>query len=88
MISVPPKPKSQELEKFGFIIGKPGKIVVTFQANPRPDITWKVDQDVLKQGDRDRTGRFQAGILHQKVGSATDLGSPPFIPKPDRLIFY
>ncbi|EEB19890.1 Fasciclin-3 precursor, putative [Pediculus humanus corporis] len=71
-IKFPPKPKSQELEKFGFTIGQPGKIIVTFQANPIPDIIWKVDQDSLKPGTRDRTGRFEAGILQHKGAGTWD----------------
>ncbi|KAK6633723.1 hypothetical protein RUM44_004330 [Polyplax serrata] len=71
-VRFPPKPKSQELEKFGFTIGQPGRIVLTFQANPIPKIVWKVDQENLRPGEKDKTGRFEALVLQHKRAATWD----------------
>lgn len=67
LILVPPKPKSREIEQFGFTIGQPGKVIVTFHANPLPSIEWLVDNHRIQEGARDPSGRFHALVLVNKV---------------------
>lgn len=62
----PPKPKSREIEQFGFTIGQPGKVIVTFHANPLPSIEWSVDNHRIQEGARDPSGRFHALVLVNK----------------------
>lgn len=65
--AVPPKPKSSETEQFGFTIGQPGKVIVMFNANPKPNIHWEVGSESLTEGMRDSTRSFEAMVLQNKV---------------------
>ena len=75
--SVPPKPKSREIEQFGFTIGQPGKVIVTFHANPLPNIEWTVDGYKIQEGARDPTGRFHSSVLVNKVRTDVIIYLPP-----------
>ncbi|XP_011496129.1 PREDICTED: fasciclin-3 [Ceratosolen solmsi marchali] len=65
-VHFPPQPQ-QTIERFGYAIGRPGKVNVTVQANPKPNFTWKVDTVKINAGMPDVSGRLQ-------TSSPVDLG--------------
>jgi len=64
---VEPRPLPGSLEQFGFIVGEEGIITVQIYANPRPYVTWIVDQESIQEGNTDSTQRFQANRVRDMV---------------------
>jgi hypothetical protein len=57
---VAPRPVDGNIEQFGFIVGEEGVISVQIHANPKPKLTWIIDQDSFPEGSMDLTQRFEA----------------------------
>lgn len=63
----PPQPLKNPLEQFGYIIGQPGEISITIEANPKPKIEWFVAEQNIKEGYSDSTGRIEAQPIIELV---------------------
>ncbi|KAJ8968414.1 hypothetical protein NQ317_002251, partial [Molorchus minor] len=59
-ITFPPQESTDQLDKFGYQIGKEGLINVTFMANPKPQIQWQIGAEIIKEGESDSSGRIIA----------------------------
>ncbi|XP_046476212.1 fasciclin-3 isoform X11 [Neodiprion pinetum] len=60
-ISVLYAPQPQPtIERFGFVIGQPGTVNVTVQANPRPQFMWRIDDDKVDEGQFDESNRIRS----------------------------
>jgi len=64
---VSPRPLPGPLEQFGFIVGEEGIITVQIHANPKPYVTWTVDQESIPEDSIDTTQRFQANRVRDMV---------------------
>jgi hypothetical protein len=64
---VAPRPLPGPLEQFGFIVGEEGIITVQIHANPKPYVTWTVDQESIPEDNVDTTQRFQANRIQDMV---------------------
>lgn len=64
---VAPRPIEGVVEQFGFIVGEEGIISVQIHANPKPKLTWIIDQDSFSEGNMDRTQRFEATSARDMV---------------------
>jgi hypothetical protein len=64
---VAPRPIDGTVEQFGFIVGEEGIISVQIHANPKPKLTWIIDQDSFPEGSMDRTPRFEATSARDMV---------------------
>ncbi|XP_031789401.1 fasciclin-3 isoform X3 [Nasonia vitripennis] len=62
-----PPQEQDTIHRFGYDIGRPGKVNVTVHANPKPTFTWNVDNVKITAGQPDVTGRLQ-------TSTAVDLG--------------
>ncbi|OXU30427.1 hypothetical protein TSAR_004479 [Trichomalopsis sarcophagae] len=62
-----PPQEQDTIHRFGYDIGRPGKVNVTVHANPKPTFTWNVDNVKITAGQPDITGRLQ-------TSTAVDLG--------------
>jgi hypothetical protein len=80
---VAPRPIDGTVEQFGFIVGEEGVISVQIHANPKPRLTWTIDQDSFPEGSMDLTQRFEATSARDMV-----CGPPVFIMIFIFLIFY
>jgi hypothetical protein len=47
-------------ERFGYVIGRQGVINVTVHANPKPEFTWRIDDERIHAGYTDQSNRFQS----------------------------
>jgi hypothetical protein len=64
---VAPRPIAGPIEQFGFIVGEEGIITVQIHANPKPYLTWTVDQESISEGNMDSSQRFQANRVRDMV---------------------
>jgi hypothetical protein len=64
---VAPRPIDGTVEQFGFIVGEEGVISVQIHANPKPKLTWIVDQHSFSEGSMDLTQRFEATSARDMV---------------------
>jgi hypothetical protein len=64
---VAPRPIGGTIEQFGFAVGQEGIIAVQIHANPRPSLTWTVDQEIILEGHKDFTQRFEANPVQSMV---------------------
>lgn len=64
---VAPRPVDGIIEQFGFIVGEEGIISVQIHANPKPRLTWKIDEDIFPEGSMDLTQRFEATSARDMV---------------------
>ncbi|XP_066144727.1 fasciclin-3 isoform X3 [Euwallacea fornicatus] len=64
-IKYAPLPQRQQIEEFGYEIGKAGSINVTVQANPRPTFEWSVNGQRIKEGSNDNTGIMMATLAEE-----------------------
>jgi len=64
---VAPRPLPAPLEQFGFIVGEEGIITVQIHANPKPYLTWIVDQERINEDSSDSTKRFHANRIQDMV---------------------
>jgi len=64
---VAPRPLPGSLEQFGFRVGEDGTITVPIRANPKPYVTWIVDQERIHEGSSDNTKRFHANHVQDAV---------------------
>ncbi|XP_066602319.1 fasciclin-3 isoform X4 [Prorops nasuta] len=64
----PPQPPPQpSIERFGYVIGRPGTVNVTVWANPKPHFLWRVNNENIAEGRQDESKRLEAS-------AAMDLG--------------
>ncbi|XP_046741539.1 fasciclin-3 isoform X7 [Diprion similis] len=60
-ISVLYAPQPQPtIERFGYVIGQPGTVNVTVQANPRPQFMWRIDEDKVDEDRFDESNRIKS----------------------------
>ncbi|KAK0094619.1 hypothetical protein PV326_010455 [Microctonus aethiopoides] len=62
----PPQPQPT-IERFGYVIGRPGVINVTVDANPRPRFVWRVNDEKINEGRPDMSNRLE-------TSTAVDMG--------------
>ncbi|KAK0167050.1 hypothetical protein PV327_004497 [Microctonus hyperodae] len=62
----PPQPQPT-IERFGYVIGRPGVINVSVDANPRPRFVWRVNDEKINEGHPDMSNRLE-------TSSAVDMG--------------
>jgi len=74
-----PRPLPAPLEQFGFIVGEEGIITVQIHANPKPYLTWIVDQESINEDSSDSTKRFHANRI-QDMGNSTWLAELRIMP--------
>ncbi|XP_043272856.1 fasciclin-3 isoform X2 [Venturia canescens] len=55
------------LERFGYVIGRPGIVNVTVRANPRPLFIWHINGEQINEGRPDESNRLE-------TSTAVDLG--------------
>ncbi|XP_034935327.1 fasciclin-3 isoform X2 [Chelonus insularis] len=60
----PPQPQPT-INRFGFVIGRPGIINVTVNANPRPELLWSVNDEKILEGRLDKTERLQSSSARE-----------------------
>ncbi|XP_048514962.1 fasciclin-3 isoform X1 [Athalia rosae] len=53
-----PQPQST-IERFGYVIGQPGIVNVTVQANPRPHFLWSINDEKINEGQPDESNRIE-----------------------------
>ncbi|XP_024936696.1 fasciclin-3 isoform X3 [Cephus cinctus] len=57
----PPQPQPQgTIERFGYVVGQEGFVNVTVNANPRPTFIWRVNDEIIKEGETDEHNRLQS----------------------------
>lgn len=65
----PPLPQVNPQDRFGYVLGKEGAIVIEFEANPRPHLEWRVRDQVFKEGGHDNSGRITAEYVSDLVST-------------------
>ncbi|XP_063987998.1 fasciclin-3 isoform X3 [Diachasmimorpha longicaudata] len=54
-----PPQEQPTIERFGYVIGRPGIINATVYANPKPNFVWKVGDEEITEGRTDQSQRLQ-----------------------------
>ncbi|XP_033308431.1 fasciclin-3 isoform X2 [Bombus bifarius] len=62
----PPQPQPT-IERFGYVVGRQGIVNVTVYANPRPHFKWRVNNEIITEGNPDESNRLE-------TSTAVDLG--------------
>ncbi|XP_068979855.1 fasciclin-3 isoform X3 [Bombus flavifrons] len=62
----PPQPQPT-IERFGYVVGRQGIVNVTVYANPRPHFKWRVNNEMITEGNPDESNRLE-------TSTAVDLG--------------
>ncbi|GLH08367.1 Fasciclin-3 [Gryllus bimaculatus] len=58
-----PRPHSNPIDQFGFIVGVPGEIAVEVNAYPKPTVSWKINEEVVQENSAGYDGHFHASSL-------------------------
>lgn len=58
LFTVAPQPQ-KEIERFGYVIGRPGIVNVTVHANPKPSFVWRINGEQINEGRPDESNRLQ-----------------------------
>lgn len=54
----PPQPQPT-IERFGYVVGRQGIVNVTVYANPRPHFKWRVNNEMITEGNPDESNRLE-----------------------------